>query len=81
MNRRDHHITLGQHLVGHVQSETQPLEDDQRAGAALAHPGSTEALAGIELVMHLAIEHVFWPLIVVLVVGGLLMRRRKEVSS
>ncbi len=51
------------------------------AGAALAHPGSTEALAGIELVMHLAVEHVFWPLIVVLVVGGVLMRRRKEVSS
>ncbi len=51
------------------------------AGTALAHPGSTEALAGAELMMHLAVEHVFWPLIVVLVVGGLLMRRRKEVSS
>ena len=51
------------------------------AGAALAHPGSTEALAGVDLFMHLAIEHVFWPLILVLVVGAVLLRRRKEASS
>ena len=33
------------HLVGHVQSETQPVEDDQRAGAALAaeFPGTVLA--------------------------------------
>ncbi|MEM7777761.1 MAG: polysaccharide pyruvyl transferase family protein, partial [Pseudomonadota bacterium] len=33
------------HLVGHVQSETQPVEDDQRAGEALAaeFPGSIVA--------------------------------------
>jgi len=33
------------HLIGHVQSETQPVEDDQRAGAALAEefPGTVLA--------------------------------------
>jgi hypothetical protein len=51
------------------------------AGLALAHHGDNETLAGANLLMHLWTEHVFWPLMLVLVVGGFLLRNRRGVSS